>query len=529
MVYSGEGSLMPNYGWVQNTSNLSTVRDTVDLLPEEGLNHKALMRAILDTRLSPEDRGNDRRAQRLAWDARCRIKAICACGMARLDRDNQGYRLTELGRELRRARKHFREFRGLRLLSSEEIELFRQGILTNPPVVRVLTLLNESRKKGREGLSKYDIGGRLGFAGDVGFTHYEPEFVVRMGKSFINTEGDADKWARTILSWLTQVGWVARGGTVSVLGRPLWLYTTDCAVDRVLRYSARSAIQYIPQEMLCSHRHPFAEIVQRRRVSILRVLEKTPLITFDDLLSAVLSAGDDTDAETLEFDLLNLQQAGIPISRERSHLRLTGRIKLDAAAQPPLDGRRKVDGIEKLIEHYVAKYADTLPSRLVDSLIRHGCGGTASAALFETSVEKFFSLMGYESQGLGQGRGRVADVIAKYRGPVYPKSYGLIIDAKAYEKYAFPAGDVRKMKEYIGRHGQELLNDQIPNHAFVFVSMAFSAPEGRLEEIAGDTAVNGTAIDVFTLLELGSRIARGQLSIAGLYPSFATNRLFVCP
>jgi hypothetical protein len=30
--YAGQGILMPNYGWVQNTSNLSTVRDTVELV-----------------------------------------------------------------------------------------------------------------------------------------------------------------------------------------------------------------------------------------------------------------------------------------------------------------------------------------------------------------------------------------------------------------------------------------------------------------------------------------------------------------
>jgi hypothetical protein len=40
--YEGEGKLLTNYGWVQNTSNLSTVRDTVELVSEEGMNHNAL-------------------------------------------------------------------------------------------------------------------------------------------------------------------------------------------------------------------------------------------------------------------------------------------------------------------------------------------------------------------------------------------------------------------------------------------------------------------------------------------------------
>lgn len=107
-------------------------------------------------------------------------------------------------------------------------------------------------------------------------------------------------------------------------------------------------------------------------------------------------------------------------------------------------------------------------------------------------------------------------------------AYGLIIDTKAYEKYNFPAGDVRKMKEYIALHGAELMQDMIPHHAFAFISMAFTPPDEHLSEIAKDTAVNGTAIDVFTLMELGSKVSKQEVSIADIYSSFTTNKLFVC-
>ena len=136
--------------------------------------------------------------------------------------------------------------------------------------------------------------------------------------------------------------------------------------------------------------------------------------------------------------------------------------------------------------------------------------------------------MGYESQCLGQGHGRVADVIAKYRDNAYPKSYALIVDAKAYEKYTFPAGDVRKMKEYIKFHGEELMQDMIPNHAFAFISVSFNNPDEKLEEIAKETAVSGTAIDIYTFLELCSNVARRQISISGIYSAFTTNQQFVC-
>lgn len=521
--YSGSGRLMKNYGWVQNTSNLSTVRDTVQLASEESINHNEMMRRIYTYRY---ELGNIKK--KWDWDARCRIKAICATGMVEIDRACQGYRLTELGKQLCSAPKSDIYRRGNRTLSDEEINIFRKGLLTNPPVIRVLSLLNESRKNGRGPLSKYDVGSQLGFVGDVGFTHFEADFVARSGKSFNDAEGDADKWARTIISWLQQVGWVIKCDSVDVYGKKLPTYTTVYEVDRVLQYAVASTTKYIPQEMLCSDHHPFTGVVQQRRIAILKRLSKTPYLPITQLLEQIQSDGIDTDEETLAFDILNLQQAGIRIYKERSYYRLADKIKLDEIKEYAVSNHQQVGGIEKQIEHYVTVYADSLPTRLIDNLIRYGYDGTNSAALFEMTIDKFFSNMGYESMCLGQGHGRVADVIAKYRDPSYPKSYGIIIDAKAYEKYTFPAGDVRKMKEYIKLHGIELLQDMIPRHAFAFVSMDFSVPDEKLEEIASETAVNGTAIDVFSLLKLGSQVAKQEISIADLYSAFTTNRLFVC-
>ena len=521
--YLGDGKLMRNYGWVQNTSNLSTIRDTVELVPEEGMNHNVLMRAIYTSRMA---RGEIKK--KWTWDARCRIKAICASGMVEIDRAKQGYRLTALGKELCNAPKSDKYFKKMRLLTPEEIELFQQGFLTNTPVIRVLSILNDSRKSSNTPLSKYDVGSQLGFVGDIGFTHYEAEFVVQSGRKFNDAEGDADKWARTIISWLVQVGWVNKSGSKDVLGQNLILFTTTNEVDRVLQYAARSTVKYIPQEMLCSDHHPFAEIIQQRRVSILEMLVKNPYMSISEMVETMKKAEIDTDEETLAFDVINLRQAGIQISKERSYYRLTDKIKLDIILEKPVSLQRKVDGIEKQIEHYVAVYADSVPTRLVDNAIRYGYDGTNSAALFEMTIDKLFSFMGYESQCLGQGHGRVADVLAKYRDAQYAKSYALIIDTKAYEKYAFPVGDIRKMKEYIGLHGDALLQDRIPRHAFAFISMDFTKPDDKLEEIAVDTAISGTAIDVFSLLELSSKVSQQMVSISDLYPHFTNNKRFSC-
>lgn len=522
-LYEGEGKLLTNYGWVQNTSNLSTVRDTVELVSEDGMNHNALMRAIRNYRI---EKGMS--LYKWTWDARCRCKAICATGMVVLDRRIDGYILTDLGKELIKSKKSEEIQNGKRVLSDEEIEIFRKGVLTNSPVIRVLALLNESRKSGRGAMSKYDVGAELGFVGDIGFTHYDVEFVVASNKSFNDMEGDSDKWARTIISWLKQVDWVVDGEKINCSGRKLQSYTTKTDVDRVLQYTAKSTIKYIPIEMLCSDHHPFNRLIQRRRASILENLMEVPYMGKSELVNIISSQGIEIDEQQVDFDIINLQQAGISIFKEQSYYRLVDKITLDRpiVVEENENEIERINEIEKQIEEKVTIYNGSIPSRIVADLIRYGYDGRNSSTLFEMTVNSMFKFLGYESEHLGEGKGRVADVISKYRSHLYAKSYGIIIDTKAYEKYNFPAGDVRKMKEYISLHGEQLLEDKIPRHVFAFISMDFTNEESALTEIAKDTAVNGTSITVDTLLKLGEMVTKQEVNIADIYDLYNTNKRF---
>ena len=522
--YEGDGELLPNYGWVQNTSNLSMVRDMVELVGTEPINHNEFMRRVYAYRTSLEPD-----LAKWTYDARCRARAIVATGMVHLDRAIQGYVITDLGRELINAPKSEVIVKKNRILTEEEKTIFKKGILSNPPVVQVLTLLNESKRQGRS-LSKYDIGARLGYAGDRGFTHLEPEYVARIGASFNDKEGDADKWARTILSWLSQVGWVVPSEQVQYYGKKLKTYTTTAEVDNVLRYEARSISKYVPQEMLCSDKNPFSSIVQKRRFAILKALRQGRLTDITDLTAQINQDGLSIDIETVKFELANLSQAGFQISHDHDIYCMKDNLVLDE--QRVTEQHINVssqDALEKCIEHYVVEYEDSIPSRLVDSLIRYGSTGRDNCAEFEGAVTRFFTFMGYDSTQLGQGNGRVADVIARYKDNMMARSYGLIIDAKAYSKYNFNAPDVRKMKEYVIQHQQELMMEMIPRHAFAFVSMDFVPEQNALNEISNDTGVNGTAIDVFSLLELGSKTSKQEVKISEIYDSFTTNKRFVCP
>ncbi len=522
--YIGDGPLLPNYGWVQNTSNLSMVRDMVELVGVEPINHYEFMRRVYTYRI-----GLEPDLAKWTYDARCRARAIVATGMVRLNRDIQGYCITELGKELLNAPKSNVYKKNNRVLSEEEKDIFRRGLLSNPPVIQVLSLLNSNRRKGKA-LSKYDIGAQLGYAGDRGFTHIEAEYVVRIGASFNDKEGDADKWARTILSWLKQVGWAVPSEKLDYYGKKLQTYTSTEEVENILRYEAKSAVKYVQQEMLCSEKNPFSHIVQKRRFAILQALQKGNIVSINDLTNRLNQDGLSIDTETVKFELTNLSQAGFQISHDHDMYCMKDKIILDEMQ----DSVKHVDvqsqnALEKSIEHYVVEYADSIPSRLVDSLIRFGSTGRDNCAEFEGAVTRFFTFMGYESTQLGQGNGRVADVIARYKDGMMAKSYGLIIDAKAYSKYNFNASDVRKMKEYINLHQQELMLEMIPRHAFAFVSMDFVPEENAMAEISNDTGVNGTAIDVYSLLELGAKTSKQEVKISNIFDAFATNKRFECP
>lgn len=514
--------LMPNYGWVQNTSNLSTIRDTVDLVPDYGIDHSSLMNIIKSFR---ESNGN--LPKRWSWDARCRIKGIHALGFVELDRNMQGYVLTDLGRRLQKSKKSTKFFNGKRVLTNEEIEIFKYGLLTNPPVVRVLELLNKERHSSNKGMSKYDIGAQLGFVGDRGFTHYDPEWIVINGYSFNKKEGDADKWARTILSWLCQVGWAYKlEKRQDVLGKKLLLFSVKPEVDKILRYDSKRIIKSVPSEMLCSDHHAFPKLIQKRRSILLDALSKET-VTIKKLVQYLSQNGIEADEDIVKFEIISLEQAGFRIAFDGGYYKLEDKIKLDIDPNLFQTKSEEKSSIEELIERLVVQYSLTLPPRIVDNLIRFGYDGS-KAKEFESAVYAFFKCIGYRTTLLGQGKGRVADVIIRYIDKLYAKSYGVIIDAKATStRYSFPASDVRKMKEYIELHGGDLLSEKIPHHAFAFVSSEFiENVEQPLEEIYRDKGIRGTAIKVLTLLELGSFISQGYLKLSDLYDKYTTNSLF---
>src|SRR5699024_8587184 len=84
------------------------------------------------------------------------------------------------------------------------------AMLQYPPAYRVLSIIEKHSENG--GANKFQIGNKLGFKGEIGFTSYNAELMKyelinaptnkEQKKIRQDTEGTDDKYARMIATWL---------------------------------------------------------------------------------------------------------------------------------------------------------------------------------------------------------------------------------------------------------------------------------------------------------------------------------------
>lgn len=147
-------------------------------------------------------------------------------------------------------------------------------MLSYPPVIRIISLLKETSEQ-----TKFELGSKLGFIGELGFTSIPQEiflydycnappaekFEIRS-----NFEGDSDKYARGIASWLIQMKWVTshrKNITATYEGKNysanLQVYSITRAGEKaLLKAHGNSSNPKLPRivmfEMLASNKTPNA-------------------------------------------------------------------------------------------------------------------------------------------------------------------------------------------------------------------------------------------------------------------------------
>jgi len=137
------------------------------------------------------------------WPADNFLRWAQALGFVKWDSKTDSFCITSIGLSLSKSKKN----------SDAEYRIYEYAFLSYPPVSRIIKLLCNAAENN-ESLTKFEIGVKLGFIGEEGFTSISQNLFVKeicsapkseKAKIKSNWEGDSDKYARMICSWLTQL------------------------------------------------------------------------------------------------------------------------------------------------------------------------------------------------------------------------------------------------------------------------------------------------------------------------------------
>jgi hypothetical protein len=164
---------------------------------------------------------------------------------------------------------------------------------------------------------------------------------------------------------------------------------------------------------------------------------------------------------------------------------------------------------EDLPESYIPPIVAILPRLAAnDEALAEVCrrSGRAIEKVFEEKLAVIFRMLGFETQLLGQGHGRVPDGVAvcqEYR-------YAIIYDAKVRQSAYTMGTDERAIREYIANQGERLRRQGMRNLYFMVISSAFTGKhDDAIRSLKIETNVNEVLlVEVKALLALLEGILR---------------------
>ena len=134
------------------------------------------------------------------WPADNFIRWAQCLGFIKYNYYDDTFEITETGLEFSNS-----------LQDEEKNEILENALLSYPPAVRILNLLEDGSVK-----TKFELGKSIGFVGEDGFTSLPQDILVmtlateddvkEKNKLRTDTEGSSDKYARMIAKWLTKIG-----------------------------------------------------------------------------------------------------------------------------------------------------------------------------------------------------------------------------------------------------------------------------------------------------------------------------------
>jgi hypothetical protein len=158
---------------------------------------------------------------------------------------------------------------------------------------------------------------------------------------------------------------------------------------------------------------------------------------------------------------------------------------------------------EELSENYIPPIVAILPRLAmndVDLAETYRSSGRAIEKIFEERLAIIFRMLGFETQLLGQGQGRVPDGVAvsqEFR-------YAIIYDAKVRQNAYTMGTDERAIREYIAVQGERLRKQGMRSLYFMVISSTFTGDhDDAIRTLKIDTNVNEVLlVEVKSLLAM---------------------------
>lgn len=432
--------------------------------------------------------------------------------------------------------------------SEEEKEVFARALLAYPPVYRVLDILSD-----REAYTKFEIGSKLGFKGEMGFTSIPQAVFVYdyctetnvSKKSDIkaNMEGDSDKYARTIANWLVQMGWLEKTtkevtetyfGITNTTTLQAWKITRN-GEKAIIKSKGNSSNPQIPKivlfEMLAT-KVPSADYIRLRRARILNELKTEK--TLNSIQAYLYNCGMIESIQTIEDDISNFSNIGIVVNKKNNKYKLADKIvglniPTNTAAIIKADIITLKDNIRTKLHNINHDYLV-----LVDLAYSDADSKTKKnmdAKEFEIQTANLFTKeLNFKGERLGDSN--KPDVIICY------DEYGTIVDTKSYKDgFSVDKHCADEMSRYIIQNNRRIpgspknewwkrFDSNVTKFTFLFVTSFLKGNfKNNLTEISNNTGVNGAAIGVENLLYLAEALKCESRSYRDFFSLFNNDEI----
>lgn len=469
------------------------------------------------------------------WTAEGFLRWAISCGLLEYVKDDDKCKITPLGKELANAPDN----------SPAETEALTKALLSYPPVIRILSLLEAQDEQ-----TKFDLGSKLGFKGEMGFTsmpqdaylcdYCEATTAGERTNVRSNEEGDSDKYARGIASWCMQMGWVESNQKDVTETYRRKSYTAKLQTYSITRKGEKALIKargnssnprlarVLMFEMLASNKVSSANYLRFVRACIIKALTSSDKST-DQLKEALKGYELDVDDTAIKDHIEGLISIGLEITENAGKYRLLDKIEcLEIPARTECVKDNVVDikdRVRNKLIHLDHKYLALIDLAYSDAASR--AKKNADAREFEIqTADLFTNELSFNGQRLGDSR--KPDVIISYGLD------GTIVDNKSYKDgFNISRTCADEMSRYINENNlrQKSLNPNewwknfdstITAYTFLFITSYLKGQfEDQLEYVSNaNGGIKGAAIGVESLLYLSEGIKAGRISHADFYSNF---------